>query len=120
MLARPFRAEWASAALPRRSPGLWPQDAGRVDPVSLLERYHHGFGGGSVVAGSGQPIAAAAHLTLEALQVTVGVTLHELLTGPGRCGRLSHAADLIGGRHIAGRSRRRGSRCTSAPGCRPG
>src|SRR5664279_4859699 len=77
-----FCAEQESAALPRRNPGLGSHDAGGVDPVPLLQVDDGRRGGRSVVAGPGQPEPAAAEFLLEALEVPVGVTLHELLARP--------------------------------------
>src|SRR6478609_1817434 len=81
-ITSPTRAIWVSMTSPGGVPGQRPQDAGRVDPVALLQQHDRRLGCVPVVPRSGQPVSATAQLTLEALQVTIGVALHEGLARP--------------------------------------
>src|SRR6478736_7144513 len=84
-----------SVAFPGRHPGQRPDDARGVDAVAVLQFDRRRLGCRTVVTGAGQPVAAAAQLLLEALQIAGGVALEERLARPRRRGRLPHPAGLV-------------------------
>src|SRR6478735_3355259 len=118
----PDGAIWASIASPGRVPGQRTQDARWIDPITLLQQHHRGLGGVPVIPRSGQPVATAAQLTLETLQVAIRVALHERLARPGRRGGAADTAGLVGRRYIRSRGSGRSARGGGpvAPRGRPG
>ena len=107
-----------SIPLPRRDPGLGPDDAGRVDPVALLEIHHGRLGRRAVETCADQRVPATAQLLLEALQITRRVPLDELTARPRGCGGRPDAAGLVRRRRIGRRIRGRRRRGTGVPGRR--